>query len=91
MANIGGLAEDLRDRFEVPVGFRDVKCRERFSSGVPEIDALLEGGFPRATLSEIAIIESNGLGGLRTLSHFRYRRVRSVDRRQWEFRSGICV
>ncbi len=54
MANIrNNLAEDLRDRFEIPLGFRDVKPRDRFSSGVPEIDALLEGGFPRATLSEI--------------------------------------
>lgn len=53
MANIGNLAEDLRDRFDIPVGFRDVTSRERFSSGVPEIDVVLEGGFPRATLSEI--------------------------------------
>jgi hypothetical protein len=53
MANLGNLAEDLRDRFDIPVGFRDVTSRERFSSGVPEIDGVLEGGFPRATLSEI--------------------------------------
>lgn len=53
MANIETLAEDLRDRFEIPVGFRDVTSRERFSSGVREIDAVLEGGFPRATLTEI--------------------------------------
>lgn len=59
MANMGTLAEDLRDRFEIPVGFRDVKCRERFASGVPEVDAVLEGGFPRATLSEITGAQSS--------------------------------
>jgi hypothetical protein len=53
MANISNLARDLRDRFEVPVGIRDVKSRDRFPSGVPEVDALLQGGFPRSTLSEI--------------------------------------
>jgi hypothetical protein len=59
MANINNLAEELHDRFEVPLGFRDVKSRDRFSCGVPEIDAVLEGGFPRATLSEITGSQSS--------------------------------
>jgi hypothetical protein len=59
MANITNLAEHLRDRFEIPVGFRDAKSRERFASGVPEVDAVLEGGFPRATISEITGAQSS--------------------------------
>jgi hypothetical protein len=54
MANIANLVQDLRDRFELPVGIRDVKSRDRFTTGVPDIDALLQGGFPRAALSEVS-------------------------------------
>jgi hypothetical protein len=54
MANMAALAQDLNSRFEVPSGFRQFESREPFSCGVLEIDTLLQGGFPRAALSEIA-------------------------------------
>src|ERR1700731_4455670 len=54
MANIGTLAQDLSSRFEVPFGLREFESREPFSCGIHEIDSLLQGGFPRAALSEIA-------------------------------------
>ena len=53
MANIGALAQQLKDRFEIPIGIREFDCRDRFASGLADIDRLLQGGFPRATLSEI--------------------------------------
>ena len=54
MANTGQLAEALLSRFEIPSGIRASACRETFSSGITDIDRLLQGGFPRAALSEIA-------------------------------------
>ena len=54
MANIGKLAQDLCSRFEVPFGLREFESREPFTCGIHEIDSLLQGGFPRAALSEIA-------------------------------------
>jgi hypothetical protein len=54
MANIGNLALDLSNRFDVSFGLREFEARERFTCGVHEIDTLLQGGFPRAALSEIA-------------------------------------
>jgi hypothetical protein len=53
MANIGALAQQLKDRFEISIGIREFDCRDRFASGLADIDKLLQGGFPRATLSEI--------------------------------------
>ena len=54
MANTGTLALDLSSRFDVPFGFREFDARGSFTCGVYEIDTLLQGGFPRAALSEIA-------------------------------------
>ena len=54
MANTGQLAEALLSRFEIPSGIRESECRETFASGIADIDRLLQGGFPRAALSEIA-------------------------------------
>ena len=54
MANIGSLALDLGSRFGVSFGLRELEAREPFTCGVHEIDTLLQGGFPRAALSEIA-------------------------------------
>ena len=54
MANIENLALDLSSRFDVSFGLREFETRESFTCGVHEIDTLLQGGFPRAALSEIA-------------------------------------
>jgi hypothetical protein len=54
MANKGNLALDLSSRFDVSFGLREFEAREPFTCGVHEIDTLLQGGFPRAALSEIA-------------------------------------
>jgi hypothetical protein len=54
MANKGDLALDLSSRFDVSFGLREFEAREPFTCGVHEIDTLLQGGFPRAALSEIA-------------------------------------
>jgi hypothetical protein len=54
MANTRRLAEALLSRFEIPSGIRGSECPETFASGIADIDRLLQGGFPRAALSEIA-------------------------------------
>ena len=54
MANMGTLALDVRSRFDVSFGLREFETREPFTCGVHKIDTLLQGGFPRAALSEIA-------------------------------------
>lgn len=54
MANTGTLALDLNSRFDVSFGLREFVARKPFTCGVQEIDTLLQGGFPRAALSEIA-------------------------------------
>jgi len=51
---MGTLALDLRSRFDVSFGLREFETREPFTCGVHKIDTLLQGGFPRAALSEIA-------------------------------------
>ena len=53
MANTGLLAQQLRDRYEIPLGIRELDSRDRFASALADVDRLLQGGFPRATLSEI--------------------------------------
>src|SRR6185312_13825814 len=54
MANYGTLALDLSSRFDVSFGLREFVARKPFTCGVQEIDTLLQGGFPRAALSESA-------------------------------------
>ena len=65
MANIGTLAQQLKDRFEIPIGIREFDCRDRFASGLADIDRLLQGGFPRATLSEITGYDPESIRRLR--------------------------
>ena len=92
MANIGALAQQLKDRFEIPVGIREVDSRDRFASGLGDIDKLLQGGFPRATLSEITGSASSNRTALTVSTLARAlgnRRVRRMDRRQWNFRPGV--
>jgi recA bacterial DNA recombination protein len=54
MANIAGLAETIRNRFDLPVGIRERQIRQPFASGIAAVDELLGSGFPRTTLSEIS-------------------------------------
>jgi RecA/RadA recombinase len=56
MANIASaqLSNDLRNRFDLPVGFRERQTRQPFASGIAAVDRLLGGGFPRAALSEVS-------------------------------------
>jgi len=54
LANIRLLAQDLQNHFDIPVGIREFESRQPFACGVSEIDKLLQGGFPRAALSEIS-------------------------------------
>jgi hypothetical protein len=44
----------VSNRFEIPFGFREFKSRAPFTCGVHDLDILLQGGFQRAALSEIA-------------------------------------
>jgi hypothetical protein len=54
MANTAELVRDLESRFQIPVGIREFESVQPFACGVPEIDTLIHGGFPRAALSEIS-------------------------------------
>ncbi len=48
------LTDTLRSRFDLPVGFRNRLGRSALPSGVHSVDQLLNGGFPRAAISEIS-------------------------------------
>ena len=52
--NTAILVRELQSRFQIPIGIRDFKSLQPFSCGVSEIDALMQGGFRRAALSEIS-------------------------------------
>lgn len=54
MANTTSLLQNLESRFQIPTGIRDFKSHQPFVCGVSEIDTLMQGGFPRAALSEIS-------------------------------------
>ena len=56
MANINGaqLLDNLQRSFDVRVGFRERQIRQPFPSGIAAIDQVLNGGFPRAALSEVS-------------------------------------
>ncbi|HEY6990468.1 MAG TPA: hypothetical protein VH369_18885 [Bryobacteraceae bacterium] len=48
------LSNDLRNRFDLPVGFRERQTRQPFGSGIAAVDQLLDDGFPRAALTEVS-------------------------------------
>jgi hypothetical protein len=54
MANIASLVENIENRFQIPACIREFESSQPFACGVSEIDKLLQGGFPRAALSEIS-------------------------------------
>ena len=54
------LRSEIRARFDIPLEIRKRQETRQFSTGIPAIDQLTEGGIPRGTLTEICGTESSG-------------------------------
>jgi recombination protein RecA len=54
------LRSELLARFELPAGIRQTLTVDRIPTGIPVVDRLTAGGFPRGFLSEIGGAETTG-------------------------------
>ena len=60
VAAILQLRSEIRARFDIPLEIRKRQETRQFSTGIPAIDQLTDGGIPRGTLTEICGTESSG-------------------------------
>ena len=54
------LRSEIQARFDIPLEIRKLQETRQFSTGIPAIDELTDGGIPRGTLTEICGTESSG-------------------------------
>jgi len=54
------LRSEIQARFDIPLEIRKLQETRQFSTGIPAIDVLTDGGIPRGTLTEICGTESSG-------------------------------
>jgi RecA/RadA recombinase len=54
------LRSEIQARFDIPLEIRKRQETRQFSTGIPAIDKLTDGGIPRGTLTEICGTESSG-------------------------------
>ena len=54
------LRSEIQARFDIPLEIRKLQGTRQFSTGIPAIDVLTDGGIPRGTLTEICGTESSG-------------------------------
>ncbi len=54
------LRSEIQARFDIPLEIRKRLETNRFSTGIPAIDELTDGGIPRGALTEICGTESSG-------------------------------
>jgi RecA/RadA recombinase len=54
------LRSEIQARFDIPLEIRKREETRQFSTGIPAIDKLTDGGIPRGTLTEICGTESSG-------------------------------
>jgi RecA/RadA recombinase len=59
-ATILQLRSEIQARFDIPLEIRKRLETNQFSTGIPAIDELIDGGIPRGALTEICGTESSG-------------------------------
>jgi RecA/RadA recombinase len=59
-ATILQLRSEIQARFDIPLEIRKRPETRQFSTGIPAIDQLTDGGIPQGTLTEICGTESSG-------------------------------